>query len=103
MWLLSAITLSHFDSRTTQVLATLLKYGLQLGSCVRSKKDGTILPACAQAAMAEDPHYIATAMKFVKLETEHQYYTNKNAWNAMAFEIAVGETVILMTPPVYPY
>jgi hypothetical protein len=35
------------------VLAKLLKYGLQLGSCVRSKKDGTILPACAEAAMAK--------------------------------------------------
>ena len=74
------------DKRFPLVLAKLLKYGLQLGSCVRSKKDGTILPACAQAAVAKDPHYLATAMKFVKLETEQQYYTNRNAWNAMALE-----------------
>jgi hypothetical protein len=29
-------------------------------------------------------------MKFVKVETEQAYYTNRNAWNAMAFEKEVA-------------
>ena len=38
----------------------------------------------------KDPHYLASAMKFVKVETEQAYYTNRNAWNAMAFEKEVA-------------
>jgi hypothetical protein len=67
-------------------LAQLLKRGLKLGDCVRSKKGGTITPDCAKAVMANDPHYLATAMKFIKIETKKEYYTNRNVWNGLAFE-----------------
>lgn len=71
------------------MLAKLLKRGFALGSCVRSKKDGTITPDCAKEAMAKDSHYLATAMKFIKLETTKVPLTNRNVWNGLAFERTV--------------
>lgn len=65
------------DSRFPPVLAELLKRGLVVG-------DQT------------DPHYLAKAMAFHKVETKAQPLTNRNVWNALAFEreVEFWETAI---------
>ena len=89
------------DKRFPAVLAELLKRGLALGDCQRSK-DGTATAACTAAAQT-DPLYLAKAMKFVKTETTKEPLTNRNVWNALAFEreVAFWEVAIFKAAKQY--